>query len=201
MFTNISASVIFISRVEMNFHSRYKAYSEAVIGGRGVHIETAKRRMFMQVSDELVNQTMTQFIITIAVYFLCSVFLPRYGAGGMVMQIYPCLVVGYYIVFMMYACIIFLHYFNDLAGALAACAAFVLVSAIGTLISMHLPVIWYGTGLILGGLAGWSVAYARLRWVERNVDVHVFCRGTILKKGRGERPRDQVYASKPVLKV
>lgn len=34
MFTNISASVIFISRVEMNFHERYKAYSEAVIGGR-----------------------------------------------------------------------------------------------------------------------------------------------------------------------
>ena len=35
MFTNISASVIFISRVEMYFHDRYKAYSEAVIGGRG----------------------------------------------------------------------------------------------------------------------------------------------------------------------
>ena len=35
MFTNISASVIFISRVEMHFHERYKAYSEAVIGGRG----------------------------------------------------------------------------------------------------------------------------------------------------------------------
>ena len=34
MFTNISATVIFIARVEMYFHSRYKAYSEAVIGGR-----------------------------------------------------------------------------------------------------------------------------------------------------------------------
>ena len=43
MFTNISASVIFISRVEMNFHERYKAYSEAVIGGRGADIEITKK--------------------------------------------------------------------------------------------------------------------------------------------------------------
>ena len=46
MFTNISASVIFITRVEMYFHDRYKAYSEAVIGGRGMDIDNAKSRMF-----------------------------------------------------------------------------------------------------------------------------------------------------------
>lgn len=43
MFTNISASVIFISRVEMYFHDRYKAYSEAVIGGRGADIAITKK--------------------------------------------------------------------------------------------------------------------------------------------------------------
>ena len=42
MFTNISASVIFISRVEMHFHGRYKAYSEAAPGGRGCDIEITK---------------------------------------------------------------------------------------------------------------------------------------------------------------
>lgn len=46
MFTNISASVIFISRVEMHFHERYKVYSEAVTGGRGEDIRVAKKRMF-----------------------------------------------------------------------------------------------------------------------------------------------------------
>lgn len=35
MFTNISATIIFIARVEMNFHEKYKLYSEAVIGGKG----------------------------------------------------------------------------------------------------------------------------------------------------------------------
>ena len=43
MFTNISATVIFIARVEMYFHSRYKAYSEAVIGGRLSDIRNNKQ--------------------------------------------------------------------------------------------------------------------------------------------------------------
>ena len=30
MFTNLSSTIIFITRVEMHFHTRYKAYSEAV---------------------------------------------------------------------------------------------------------------------------------------------------------------------------
>ena len=46
MFTNISATVIFIARIEMNFHEKYRAYSEAVIGGKKADIENTKRRMF-----------------------------------------------------------------------------------------------------------------------------------------------------------
>ena len=46
MFTNISASIIFIARVEMRFHEKYKLYSEAVIGGKGADIDNAKKRMF-----------------------------------------------------------------------------------------------------------------------------------------------------------
>ena len=68
MFTNISASVIFISRVEMHFHERYRDYSEAVIGGKGADIETAKKRMFGQLSNELMNLVRIQFIISVILY-------------------------------------------------------------------------------------------------------------------------------------
>ena len=44
MFTNISATVIFVARVEMHFHDKYKAYSEAVIGGKKTDIDNAKRQ-------------------------------------------------------------------------------------------------------------------------------------------------------------
>ena len=70
MFTNITASVIFISRVEMRFHDRYKAYSEAVIGGRGIDIDNAKRRMFSQLSEELMNLVRIQFIVSVVLFFL-----------------------------------------------------------------------------------------------------------------------------------
>ena len=113
MFTNISASVIFISRVEMYFHDRYKAYSEAVIGGRGADIAITKKRMFRTLSEELMSLARVQFIITLVIFLLCMIFLPQLGFGGMTMRIYPCLAAGYFILFLMYAEIIFLYYFND----------------------------------------------------------------------------------------
>ena len=76
MFTNISATIIFITRVEMHFHDKYKAYSEAVIGGKGSDIDSAKKEMFRQLSAELVNLVRIQFIITTVVYLLAVVFLP-----------------------------------------------------------------------------------------------------------------------------
>lgn len=73
--------------------------------------------MFRQLSAELMNLVRIQFIISTAVYLLCVVGLPQYGFSGRVMQIYPCLAAGYFILFILYAEIIFLYYFNDLTGA------------------------------------------------------------------------------------
>ena len=118
MFTNISASVIFISRVEMHFHERYKAFSESIINGRGEDIEITKTRMFRRLSEELMNLTRIQFIITLIIFLLCMIILPQAGFGGMTMRIYPCLAAGYFILFLMYAEIIFLYYLNDTEGSL-----------------------------------------------------------------------------------
>ena len=193
MFTNISATIIFISRIEMHFHERYKAYSEAVIGGRGMDIENTKSRMFRQLAEELMNLLRIQFIVSVVVYLLCTVFLPMFGFGGMVLQIYPCLAAGYFILFLMYSAILFLYYFNDLSGALVTAALFCLGTLVGSIVATFLPVIWYGIGVVFGSLLGWTVAYKRLRWLEKNLDVHIFCEGSILKKGRGGRPSDQVF--------
>ena len=193
MFTNISASVIFISRVEMHFHERYKTYSEAVIGGRGVDIEISKKRMFRLLSDELMSLARVQFIITVVLFLLCMIFLPRFGFGGVTMRIYPCLAVGYFILFLMYAEIIFLYYFNDLTGSVLTGASFCLTTFIGSLISSQFSDIWFGLGLVVGSLVGWTVAYWRLRVMERNLDIHIFCNGQLLKKRKGIRPESKVF--------
>ena len=196
MFTNISATIIFIARVEMNFHEKYKLYSEAVIVGKGADIDNAKKRMFRQLSSELMTLARLQFIISVVVYLICVILLPGEGFSGMTLKIYPSLAVGYFILFLMYAEIIFLYYFDDLTGAIWTAIVFCLVTWIGSLIATHLPVIWYGAGVIAGAFAGWSVAYARLRWVEKNMDRHVFCRGNLIPQGKGKRPSGMVYERK-----
>ena len=196
MFTNISASVIFITRVEMHFHSVYKNYSEAVIGGRGHDIRNAKRRMFRQLTDQIMGLARLQFIITVIAFLLCTIFLPMFGFGGMTMRIYPCLCVGYFILFIMYSVMLFLYYFNDLTGALIDMAIFFTVTLIGSIIATHLPEIWYGLGVVLGTFAGFSYGYYRLNWLEKNLDSHIFCRGELMKKGNGVRPGGKVYDRK-----
>ncbi|MDO5154843.1 MAG: exopolysaccharide Pel transporter PelG [Eubacteriales bacterium] len=193
MFTNISASVIFISRVEMHFHERYKKYSEAVIGGRGMDIENAKKRMFEQLSDELMSLVRIQFIVTVVVFFVCMIILPMFGFGGIVMQIYPCLAAGYFVLFTMYAEIIFLYYFDDLNGALFTAISFALATLVGAYLSTSLQPIWFGIGFFAGSVVGWAFAYIRLRYIEKNLDRHIFCRGHILKMGEGIRPDNKVY--------
>lgn len=193
MFTNISSSVIFITRVEMNFHERYKAYSEAVIGGRGMDIDNAKARMFRQLGAELMNLVRIQFVVTVVIFLLAVTFLPGMGFGGMVMKIYPSLAAGYFILFCMYAEIIFLYYFSDLKGSLLTAVAFCVGTFLGSLVAVHLQAIWYGIGLVAGSFAGWTVAYGRLRYLEEHLDRHIFCKGTIMKFGEGPQPSNLVF--------
>ena len=193
MFTNISASIIFISRVEMHFHERYKLFSEAVTGGRWQDIQNTKDRMFRQLSRELLNLVRIQFIISVIVYLLMLIFMPRMGFAGMTLRIYPGLAAGYFILFVMYAEVIFLYYFNDLNGAVMTAVSFCLITFLGSLVSRNLTEIWYGMGLVAGSFVGLTVAYARLRWVERHLDTHTFCKGTLFPAAKGKRPEAKVY--------
>ncbi len=198
MFTNISASVIFITGVEMNFHDKYKAYTEAVIGGRGMDIRNGKERMFRQLFEELMHLVRIQFIVSTALFFIMMFALPYFGMGGLVLQIYPSLAAGYFILFIMYATIIFLYYFNDLIGAMITALTFALTTGGMTVLSTHFSPMWYGIGLVIGAFAGWCVAYIRIRILEQKLDYHVFCEGSIMKRGRGRRPSAKVYAVEKV---
>ena len=194
MFTNISSSVIFLTRVEIAFHEKYRQYSEAVIGGRGQDIDRAKSRMFKQLMEEVMNLVRIQFIVSVVVFMIAMVLLPRFGFGGETMAIYPCLAAGYFIMFIMYALIIFMYYYNDLNGAVATSLLFFIVTGVVSYIATTLPVIWYGIGLVSGAYVGFTVAYFRLRKTERTLDIHIFCKGSIMKRGKGKMPSNCVYS-------
>ena len=109
------------------------------------------------------------------------------------MRIYPCLAAGYFILFLMYAEIIFMYYFNDMKGCVLTGLAFCLITMAGSMISTHFSEIWYGAGLVAGSFAGWTVAYMRLQWMEKHLDFHIFCNGHLLKKKKGDCPSPKVF--------
>ena len=191
--TNISATVIFITSVEQRFHFRYRKYSETIIGGRLLDIDSAKDRMFRQLGVELINLVRTQFIISVTIFLLFIVILPQMGISGLVMQIYPCVAAGYFVLFLLYGALIFLYYFNDLVGAFLVSAVFFVTDLVVSMMATHWNEIWYGAGVIAGAFAGWCVAYIRLRWVEKNMDRHIFCEGHLMEKGHGKHPEDLVW--------
>lgn len=193
MFTNLSATVIFISGVEMHFHDKYKDYSEAVIGGKGADIDSTKKEMFRQLSAELMNLCRIQFIITVVIYLLAIVCLSRIGISNLAMRIYPCLAAGYFIIFIMYSGMIYLYYFNDLAGAVMTASVFCGVTFAGSIFAAHLSELWYGIGVVAGAFAGWTTGYFRLRYVEKHMDEHIFCAASLLEAGKGEKPPAMVY--------
>ena len=193
MFTNISASVIFISRVEMYFHERYRAYADAVFGGRGIDIRNTRRRMFRQLGSELMTLVRLQFIVSVFIFLIFIIFLPGMGYAGIVMRIYPMVAAGYFILFLMYAEIIFLYYFEDLKGALITAISFCAGTFLASLIAVHLNSILYGIGIWTGSMIGFSVAYRRLQWLEKNLDEHMFCRGNFMKQAKGIKPSPKVF--------
>ena len=193
MFTNISASVIFISRVEMYFHERYRAYSDAVFGGRGIDIRNTRKRMFRQLGSELMTLVRLQFIVSVVIYLIFVIFLPGKGYAGLVMRIYPMVAAGYFVLFLMYSEIIFLYYFEDLKGALLTAISFCAGTFLASLVAVHLISIFYGIGVWVGSMIGFTVAYMRLQWMEKNLDEHIFCRGNIMKQAKGIKPSPKVF--------
>jgi uncharacterized membrane protein len=193
MFSSISASVLFISRVEMHFHERYQDYTQAVIGGKLDSIEEAKKRMFRGLSSQLFSLVHTQFIVSVIIYLIAVVTLPIMGFSGMIMEIYPQLAVGYFISYLMYSELLFLYYFDDLTGAMANGLIYAGVSLFGSIAASHFPVIWYGIGFTTASFLAFTFSYFRLRWIERNLDSHIFCRGTVLKQVSEDMPPSDVY--------
>lgn len=195
MLTNVSASAVFINRIEKNFSAPYKEYSEAVIGGRRADIQLTQNRLFRLLGENLIDMVRVQFCISVIAFLILMAILPELGFSGLVLSIYPLLAAGFFVLYIMYAEILFLYYFNDGKGAAITTLLFCLSTFVFSILSTQLPEIWYGLGLLLGAFVGWTVGFGRLQWVERNMDKHIFCRGTLLEKDKRPKPSGKVYSA------
>ena len=149
--------------------------------------------MFRQLGSELMTLVRLQFIVSVFIYLIFVIFLPAKGYSGLVMRIYPMVAAGYFVLFLMYSEIIFLYYFEDLNGALLTAISFCVGTFLASLAAVNFSHIFYGIGVWVGSVIGFVVAYARLWWLERNLDEHMFCRGNIMKQAKGIKPSPKVF--------
>lgn len=193
MFTNISATVLFVSKVEMHFFKYYREFNTAIVGGSYEQIEKGRKRMFRSLVKENLDMVYIQFAVSVIVMLLAKIFLPVIGFGGMTLEIYPLMAVGYFISFLMYSNMLFLQYFTDYTGTVFTGLIFTAVGIIGSFISIKLPVAWYGTGFTVAALLSYIFSFLRLRKAEKSIYTHTFCVGSILPYKNEPRPDPQVY--------
>ena len=182
MLTSVSATVIFTVRVEINFHEKYQAYCQELIGGVGRAIVTAKNNMFSTLIKEVTYIVQTQIIITIVMFLVFMIFGQTLGFGGMVLVLYPSMAAAYFVVFIMYGMIVFLYYFDDRPGAFITSFIFLAITFFGALIAKGFDPVFQGIGPFIGGFAAFGFSYFRLRYIEKNLDRQMYCRGEIIKR-------------------
>lgn len=181
MLTNLSATVIFVVKVETNFHQKYQNYCYAIIGGSLSEIKMAKKDMSRVLNHELFFITEVQLIITLTLICAGIALLPVFGFGGLILDIYPILALGYYAVFMMYFLIVFLYYFDDQVGAVYVSSVFLITTVLFSIITVNIGVAFYGLGLLIGGIVAWITGFFRLKTLLKNIDYHMFCN---IKEGK-----------------
>ncbi len=187
MFTNISFMVAFVVRIETNFYDKYNAYCHMLVGGNKWDINNAKKQMFYTLTEDLIGVIKIQSLFTFCFILLSYILFPVLGMGGMVAAIYPTMAVSYITVFVSYAFVVILYYFDDEKFAAISTAAFALGVFAGAMLARRLPPELYGAGVFIGALCGFSVSILRLRYLYEHLDEHIFCRGEIVKTIGGRR--------------
>jgi len=178
MLTSVPAMVIFVVRTEINFHEKYQEYCHQLTGGVGHDLEAAKKRMFSTLVQGMLFIGKAQLLVSFILYLVLLYLAPILHLGGFVLTLYPLLAAGFFVVYLMYFMVIFLHYFSDEAGVAWVTGTFfsivLLVSVLCVVFSV--PPIFYGAGLFAGAFAGWTLAFFRLKYIEKHLNHIIFGR-------------------------
>lgn len=123
-------------------------------------------------------------------------FGKKIGFDSVTMTIYPMLVVAFLGIFMMYGNIIYLYYFADMTGAFLTGALFFAATLTCSLFSNKWPIPFWGAGVFIGMLVGWTYSFFRIRWIERNLDTFIFCDYKVVDTMKSSNKGKVVYRKK-----
>lgn len=173
---NLPATVIFVVKVETEVFTRYKKYVSAVNYAGYDVIDKYREMMCNTISVQLFFVYEVQLIITVILTCLSVFLFPMIGLGGLILDFFLLLGMGYYCIFSMYFTIVMLYYFDDSKGAFASAGIFLAVTVIAAFAAVKLGIGYYAIPPLAGSLVGWATAFLRLRSVLGNINARLFCR-------------------------
>ncbi len=194
MFSNISTTIIFIVMAETQFHDEYQQYMQSVIGGTYRLIQKNKNVMFRTLAQQILRLVAIQSMITAVMFLIAVAFLPKLFFSSMIIQIYPVLSIGYFILFLMYCLIIYLYYFNDQFGCMIISTIFCTTTLITTIFTREMDITFYGLGFVIGSLFAFTYGFFRVRYIEDRINEHIFCKGIQVKPIKKGKVESVVYS-------
>lgn len=154
-FSTIITSVTFIAILEPNFYKKYSKYFKLInSSGSYEQLHIAKKEMIDTLKIELRNLIIRQIVITLLFVIVISKILSDINIGmtQSMIEIFKVLCIGYSLQAIGNVILQLQLYFSDNKGAFITSTAFLLVTTIGTIISLFLGSAFIGIGVMLGGM-------------------------------------------------
>ena len=173
---NIPALVIFVVKVETAFYEKFVVYVSALNNGTLHMLQKERAVMTRALLQELFFVYEVQLMITVVLVCLISIFFPYLDASIQMLHMFVMLSLGICAVFCMYFTIVVFYYFSDYTGACISSGVFLAVSLLGAAAAVLIGD-YYLLPLptLMGGLAGWFVAFVLVRRRMDTLDSFLMC--------------------------
>lgn len=185
MLTTVVTTVNFVTSVEIAFYPKYRQYFGLLNGGSTLgDLNKASQEMTIMLKQELFYLAQIQLLVELLAITLAGSILPRLGLGftQVMIGLFRALCVGYGLYAVSNSMVLFLLYLSNYRDAMFASLSLLVVSTLGTIITLSLPQYFYGFGFVIATLVMFIVAWVRLAVYINHLDYNIFCKQPVFIK-------------------
>lgn len=179
VYTILPTTVLFVVRTEVFFYDSYRDYTEAVNTQTGLQIQAAWRHMQRKMWEELLFCFEIQGLISIVLMVLGMLFLPYIGISTTTLDVFPYMVFGIYLLYFSFLCGTLMQYFENYDDPLKVFLLSLFLNILFTGLCIAMGPEFYGLGIALASLVTLVYAVWKLKITLSQVDVRLFCSGTL----------------------
>lgn len=182
--TIIPLLVRFVVSLETSFSLKNKTYFDTILaGGRFDDIMAAKNDLVNTLYRELARTMESQLVFTMLAVIFVGNILAFNGLDEAMLGIFRILCFGYCIYGMVKSMTVILLYFDDRRGACIAAGLFTGTTVILSVITLFLPVSFWGIGFLAGNAVTFIWLIIRVRYMMEHLEYKVFCQQPLFVNG------------------